>query len=77
VAGPLRFGHQVTLALPDGTPRVAALYYAAYDGVQSIECHEGLRIEFVDPAILDSLLIYPGQDELIRVTLRRIMVTGA
>ena len=70
VAGVLRPGAQVTLALPDGTPRVATLYHAPYDRVQPIECREGLRIEFVDPTTLDTLPIYPGQEALIRATLR-------
>lgn len=70
VAGVLRLGARVALALPDGTPRVATLYHAPYDPAQPIACCEGLRIEFVDPAVLDALLIYPGQETLIRETLR-------
>jgi 8-oxo-dGTP diphosphatase len=66
VAGRLDLGAEVTLTLPDGTPRVATLFYARYDGVQPIECREGRAIEFVDPATLGRLLIYPGQEELIR-----------
>jgi 8-oxo-dGTP diphosphatase len=68
-AGPLRFGAEVTLTLPEGTPRVATLFYARYDGVQPIACLEGARIEFVDPDTLDDLPIYPGQETLIRATL--------
>jgi 8-oxo-dGTP diphosphatase len=71
VAGPLRFGAEVTLTLPDGTPRVATLFYARYDGVQPIGCLEGTRIAFVDPDTLDDRLIYPGQERLIRSTLAR------
>jgi 8-oxo-dGTP pyrophosphatase MutT (NUDIX family) len=71
VAGPLLFGAEVTVALPDGTPRVATLFYARYDGVQPIACLEGARIAFVDPDTLDDLLIYPGQEALIRATLAR------
>jgi len=67
----LRFGAAATLALPDG-PRVATLFYAPYDETRPIACHEGLRITFVDPATLHTLLIYPGQDELIARTLRAI-----
>ena len=74
VAGPLLFGAEVTVALPDGTPRVATLLYARYDGVQPLACLEGTRIEFVDPDTLDDLLIYPGQEALIRATLARITV---
>jgi 8-oxo-dGTP diphosphatase len=74
VAGPLRFGAEVTLTLPDGTPRVATLFYARYDGVQPIACLEGARIAFVDPATLDELPMYPGQEALIRATLARITV---
>ncbi len=69
VAGRLDLGAEVTLALPNGTPRVATLFYARYDGVQPIECREGRAIEFVDPNTLGRLLIYPGQEELIRATL--------
>src|SRR5438105_3655560 len=69
VAGPLLFGATVTVALPDGTPRVATLFYARYDGMQPIACLEGARIEFVDPTTLDDLRMYPGQEELIRSTL--------
>jgi len=69
VAGPLLFGAEVTVALPDGAPRVATLFYARYDGVQPIACLEGARIAFVDPDTLDDLLIYPGQERLIRSTL--------
>lgn len=68
-AGPLRLGAEAALTLPDGTPRVAALFFAPYDGVQTIACHEGERITFVDPATLDTLLIYPGQRELIEQAL--------
>ena len=74
VAGRLRFGAEVTLTLPDGTPRVATLFYARYDGVQPIACLEGARIAFVDPDTLDDLLIYPGQARLIQSTLARITV---
>jgi 8-oxo-dGTP diphosphatase len=69
VAGPLLCGAEVTVTLPDGAPRVAALFYARYDGVQPIACLEGARITFVDPDTLDDLLIYPGQERLIRATL--------
>ena len=72
VAGPLLFGATVTVALPDGTPRVATLFYARYDGMQPIACLEGARIAFVAPDTLDDLLIYPGQQQLIRSTLARI-----
>ena len=71
VAGPLHAGAEVTLALPDGTPRVATLFLACYDGAQPIACLEGARIEFVDPATLDGLPIYPGQEKLIKAALRR------
>src|SRR5918911_1927479 len=71
VAGPLRFGAEVTLTLPDGTPRLATLFYARYDGVQPLACLEGARIVFVDPATLDDLPMYPGQEALIRATLAR------
>lgn len=71
VAGTLHFGAEVTLSLPDGTPRVATAFLARYDGVQPIACLEGARIEFVDPATLDDLLIYPGQAALITAALRR------
>jgi 8-oxo-dGTP pyrophosphatase MutT (NUDIX family) len=74
VAGPLLFGAEVTLTLPDGTPRVATLFYAHYDGVQPLACREGARIAFVDPTTLDDLPIYPGQEQLIRSTLARITV---
>ena len=74
VAGRLRFGAEVTLTLPDGTPRVATLFYARYDGVQPIACLEGARIAFVDPATLDELPIYPGQEALIRATLAMVTV---
>jgi hypothetical protein len=57
--------------LPDGTPRLATLFVARYDGRQPIACREGAAITFVDPATLDDLLIYPGQAELIKATLRR------
>lgn len=67
-AGSLLFGAEVTLALPDG-PRVATLFYAPYDEVQPIACHEGLRITFIDPSTLHALPIYPGQLELIELTL--------
>jgi 8-oxo-dGTP diphosphatase len=69
VAGPLVFGAEVTLTLPDGTPRLATLFYAPYDGVQPIACREGARIAFVDPDTLDDLLVYPGQEPLIRSTI--------
>ena len=71
VAGPLHAGAEVMLRLPDGTPRVATLFLARYDGVQPIACLEGERIDFVDPATLDELPIYPGQEELIKAALRR------
>jgi len=67
----LTFGAAVTLRLPAG-PRVATLFYAPYDEARPIACYEGLRITFVDPATLGSLLIYPGQRELIEQTLRDI-----
>lgn len=70
-AGVLRFGAEVTLTLPDGSPRVATLFYAYYDGVQPIACHEGARIVFVDPATLGELPVYPGQAELIAGALAR------
>lgn len=73
-AGVLHFGAEDTLTLPDGAPRLATLFYARYDGAQTITCREGLRIEFVDPGALDSLLIYPGQLPLIRATLARSRV---
>ena len=69
----LTFGATVTLMLPDGTPRVATLFYAPYDETQPISCYEGLCITFVDPATLPTLLIYPGQRELIEQTLRTIV----
>ena len=69
VAGPLTYGAEVTVTLPDGSPQLATLFYAPYDGVQSIACWEGERIELVDPATLDNLLIYPAQKKLIRATL--------
>lgn len=72
VAGPLAWGAEVALTLPNGTPRVATLFYARYDGVQPIACHEGRAIEFVDPATLDRLPIYPGQEALIRRALAGI-----
>jgi 8-oxo-dGTP pyrophosphatase MutT (NUDIX family) len=68
----LHFGAQTRLQLPDGTPRVATLFYAHYDGVQPISCLEGERIEFVDTATLGSLSIYPGQTDLIMATLKRL-----
>ena len=71
-AGHLHFGAQTRLQLPDGTPRVATLFYAHYDGVQPISCLEGERIEFVDPATLGSLPIYPGQTDLIMVAIKRL-----
>lgn len=71
VAGVLHFGAEVTLALPDGNPRVATLFYARYDGVQPIACHEGARIAFVDPATLGELPVYPGQAALIAAALAR------
>lgn len=70
-AGPLAYGAEATFTRPDGTSQVAALFYAPYDGVQPIACWEGERIAFVDPAGLDSLLIYPAQRELIRAALRK------
>lgn len=66
VVGALDAGAEATLALPDGTPCLATLFSARYDGVQPITCREGLRIAFVDPATLESLLVYPGQLSLIR-----------
>lgn len=69
VADTLQFGAEVAVPLPDGTARTAALFYARYDGVQPIACHEGLRIDFVDPSTLPALLIYPGQRRLIEETL--------
>lgn len=71
VASVLHFGAEVTLALPDGSRRVATLFYARYDGVQPIACYEGARIEFVDPAMLGELPVYPGQAELIKAALDR------
>ena len=71
VADALHFGSEVTVPLPGGTSRTAALFYARYDGAQPIACHEGLRIDFVDPATLPDLLIYPGQRRLIEEALRR------
>jgi 8-oxo-dGTP diphosphatase len=71
IAGALWHGAEVTLQLPDGTARQAILFVAHYDGVQPISCHEGTAIEFIDPATLDSLPIYPGQAELITTALRR------
>ncbi len=70
-AGALLFGAEVTLELPDG-PRVATLFYAPYDEIQPIACHEGERITFVDPATLHTLPIYPGQEGLILATLREV-----
>jgi len=72
VTGSLRYGSKVTISLPDGGSRVAVLFYAFYDGAQPIACWEGERIEFVDPATLDSLLIYPAQRELIATTLAKV-----
>lgn len=69
VAGALHIGAAVTVPLPDGTSRPAMLFYARYDAAQAIECHEGLRIDFVDPSTLPTLLIYPGQRHLIEETL--------
>ncbi len=69
IVGALQLGARVGLTAPDGSPRVATLYTARYDGVQSILCLEGLRIDFIDPAALDALLIYPGQRGLIDAAL--------
>jgi len=76
VAGPLWWGGETTLTLPDGAARVATLFYARYDDTQPVLCREGLDITFVDPAALDALRIYPGQEGLIRAALRRAMNDG-
>lgn len=77
VVGALTLGAHATLTLPDGSPRVATLYTARYDGVQPVLCLEGLRIEFVDPATLNALLIYPGQRGLIDAALAALSSDAA
>jgi 8-oxo-dGTP pyrophosphatase MutT (NUDIX family) len=71
LTAPLTLGSRATLVLPNGHVREATLFFARYDGLQPIDCREGLQITFVDPATLDSLLIYPGQKALILDALRR------
>ena len=67
-APPLRAARGV-IELPDGQRRDVTVFVAAYDDRQPIECHEGLRIEFVNPHTLDDLRIYPGQKPLILAAL--------
>ena len=71
MSGPLGFGACATLVLPDGETRHATLFHARYDGLQPIQCLEGVQITFVDPSRLETLLVYPGQKELILETLHR------
>jgi 8-oxo-dGTP pyrophosphatase MutT (NUDIX family) len=68
---PLEIGAIATLALSTGECRRVTVFFALYDGIQPIHCLEGVRITFVDPTTLDTLLIYPGQKDLILETLRR------
>ena len=67
---PVEVGSRGTLVLPDGRSRLATLFVGAYDRSQTVGCHEGLEIAFVDPATLDTLPIYPGQKPLILEALR-------
>ena len=71
LSGPLGIGAGATLALPDGQFRSVTVFFARYDAVQPIRCLEGLQITFVDPATLNTLLVYPGQRELIVEALGR------
>lgn len=71
LSAPLGLGSRAKIVLPDGALRDATLFFADYDGSQPIRCYEGLQITFVDPSTLDTLLIYPGQRELIVEALRR------
>jgi len=77
MSGPPGFGSRGTLLAPDGQLRHATVFVAPYDGSQQIHCYEGLRITFVDPGTLDTLLVYPGQRELIQEALRRYLEQGA
>jgi len=67
---PIGSGSKATINTPNGQ-RHATLFFAKYDGSQPICCHEGLQITFVDPSLLDTLQVYPGQKELILEALRR------
>src|SRR5262245_23758313 len=69
VSHPVVFGASATIVLPDGRRRFATLFVGRYDSTQPIRCYEGLRIEFVDPATLDDLPIYPNQKALIQEAL--------
>jgi 8-oxo-dGTP pyrophosphatase MutT (NUDIX family) len=73
---PLRFGSRSTLTMPHGQVRDVTIFFARYDGVQPIACHEGLEITFVNPATLAALSVYPGQKELILEALRRCRESG-
>jgi len=46
------------------------VYYAIYDGVQKIVCHEGQKIEFIFPSDFPKMLIYPGHDKIIAKALK-------
>jgi 8-oxo-dGTP pyrophosphatase MutT (NUDIX family) len=71
MSGPLGVGANAILTLPNGQARYVTIFFARYDPTQPIRCLEGLEITFVDPSTLETLLVYPGQKELIFETLRR------
>jgi 8-oxo-dGTP pyrophosphatase MutT (NUDIX family) len=64
-------GSSGELTLPHGERRHVTVFVAPYDRAQSVDCHEGLEIAFVNPSTLETLTIYPGQKELILQALAR------
>lgn len=49
-----------------GYPSHRAVFWAAYDGKQKIECYEGREFRFISPKDLDNLKMYPGHEKFLR-----------
>ena len=64
--GEVRLAHERDLDRGHGFVEHQAYFLARYDGRQPLECHEGQRLEFIDPERLDSLRLTPDLGSILR-----------
>jgi 8-oxo-dGTP diphosphatase len=71
-AGPLAFAYLRDLVRPSGMVERQYYYLGRYDGVQTLECHEGQGLWFISPSDLSTMKTSPDLAGIILDILERV-----
>jgi 8-oxo-dGTP diphosphatase len=75
--GPLTLAYERVLHRPEGWAERQYYFIGRYDGVQQIVCHEGQKLEFLNPATLPELKTSPDLAKIILGILARVPAPDA